>query len=645
MASAASNVAIAATAGTISQISNSRNMSRQTRTNPSRTSKTVARSFHFYGQSSAGDSSQVPTTPHGLYPALTHFTDAITALPREFRRHNSLLKEVDAKAWALEDNLQQLLLSASESRPVPYPPNPAPIVDGVVREYGVSQNDLQNVESQESRERRLLFDRVRRSLSDLMMTADEKNHVLTNANDELDHQLFRLNTIFPYISGEVSEEARLGSLTHWAYTNRTTAKAATTGNERPRREAASATSHFVHALHESEGLSHRGDGRRENPRKQRRNHAELDSDDIRTVTNRKGGAAKARANAVYHADSAITAQAPKRRKVVEKPAPVQVGGTIMERSISAVTNNGRAVSKDSLNADAKKRPRATNAVSTAGRKRNNTITSNVGSPSAVSSPIVGTFNPPRTAPSPGPSSNNRPQSSRAQQPASQAASRQRPPSVSNRMNANNKPVDSKNSFPRESSIKEITPPVFPGDTVRQSDTEKETSDSKANLVTDKSERAEMNVVDDNNAAEPMAISASSSGHMKGRSSKTSTPVVSTFPESQTRGRSSRNNTESGSKRVHKKTGSVSTAYKPRAAVPEEEESSREGDDEEDESEPRYCFCHQVSFGEMVACDNDACPTEWFHLSCVGLTKPPGRNVKWYCTDCKENMKRGRTAAK
>jgi hypothetical protein len=28
---------------------------------------------------------------------------------------------------------------------------------------------------------------------------------------------------------------------------------------------------------------------------------------------------------------------------------------------------------------------------------------------------------------------------------------------------------------------------------------------------------------------------------------------------------------------------------------------------------------------MVACDNDACPREWFHLSCVGLTKPPGKN--------------------
>ena len=70
------------------------------------------------------DTPSATPVAHGFYPALTHFTDAITALPREFRRHNSLLKEVDAKAWALEDNLLQLLKSASESQPVPYPSTP-----------------------------------------------------------------------------------------------------------------------------------------------------------------------------------------------------------------------------------------------------------------------------------------------------------------------------------------------------------------------------------------------------------------------------------------------------------------------------------------------------------------------------------------
>ena len=31
---------------------------------------------------------------------------------------------------------------------------------------------------------------------------------------------------------------------------------------------------------------------------------------------------------------------------------------------------------------------------------------------------------------------------------------------------------------------------------------------------------------------------------------------------------------------------------------------------------------QVSFGEMVMCDNKECKTEWFHFQCVGLTENP-----------------------
>lgn len=51
----------------------------------------------------------------------------------------------------------------------------------------------------------------------------------------------------------------------------------------------------------------------------------------------------------------------------------------------------------------------------------------------------------------------------------------------------------------------------------------------------------------------------------------------------------------------------------------------------DPNEPTYCVCHQVSFGEMIGCDNPDCPIEWFHFTCVGLTtKPKG---KWYCSRC------------
>ncbi|KAI0390511.1 hypothetical protein F5Y17DRAFT_54765 [Xylariaceae sp. FL0594] len=55
------------------------------------------------------------------------------------------------------------------------------------------------------------------------------------------------------------------------------------------------------------------------------------------------------------------------------------------------------------------------------------------------------------------------------------------------------------------------------------------------------------------------------------------------------------------------------------------------DDDEDEEGKRYCLCQAVSYGDMVACDNNSCPYEWFHWSCVGLkSEPQGR---WYCPAC------------
>ena len=49
------------------------------------------------------------------------------------------------------------------------------------------------------------------------------------------------------------------------------------------------------------------------------------------------------------------------------------------------------------------------------------------------------------------------------------------------------------------------------------------------------------------------------------------------------------------------------------------------------NEPTYCICHDVSYGQMVACDNDECPNEWYHFDCVGLKAPP--RGKWFCQVC------------
>lgn len=52
----------------------------------------------------------------------------------------------------------------------------------------------------------------------------------------------------------------------------------------------------------------------------------------------------------------------------------------------------------------------------------------------------------------------------------------------------------------------------------------------------------------------------------------------------------------------------------------------------DQDEPTYCLCEQVSYGEMVGCDNDLCPIEWFHFNCVQVSsKPKG---KWFCPKCR-----------
>ncbi|PLN81442.1 hypothetical protein BDW42DRAFT_169085 [Aspergillus taichungensis] len=624
-----------------STTANNNNKSRQTRTNPSRTSKTQSRTSFAYGRHADVSPPETSSAPHGFYPALTHFSDAVTALPREFRRHHSLLKEVDAKAWALEENLVRLLTESV-----------AVLAEGVKgKERGLERTPVVGgevlgtntpPEPEESKNRRLLFDRVRTTLSDLMMTADEKNHVVSNANDELDRQLLRMDTIYPYIAGEISEEARMGSLTHWAYSNRNTAKPP--ANERPRREAAS-NKELAQALHEAEAAS-RSEARREAvlARRQRRTHADSDMDDTR---GRKAQGSKSRATG----DTSHGAQT-KRRKV-ERPAPAD--GAAMERTTSGTGASGRGGTKDGT--EAKKRARAPN--STAARKRNNTGASVAESPILAPSPLVGATVP-RTH-SPGVA---RPQSSRAQQGGAAMNGRRPASSASNRTTSHNK---SEAKPPKETPKTEIAPAL-------QTDTHRkeETPENSKNAMSISTKREDESKPAESIEPRDTPVPTASHPAPKRRSSKTTTPVT-TFSDAQQqqlqhqqqqqhhlqlqlqhqqhahqqhqqRVRPTRSTDPAPAKRSHKKNGSIPAAVVARAPSEEEESSLHEGegDDEDDDGEPRYCYCNEISFGEMVACDNDACPREWFHLSCVGLNKPPGKNVKWYCNECKDSMRRSRS---
>lgn len=69
--------------------------------------------------------------------------------------------------------------------------------------------------------------------------------------------------------------------------------------------------------------------------------------------------------------------------------------------------------------------------------------------------------------------------------------------------------------------------------------------------------------------------------------------------------------------------------------PGDEEMDEDDEDEINEDSKVYCTCRSISHGDMVACDNDNCPYEWFHWKCVGLTREPVGT--WYCDECRKTL--------
>lgn len=53
----------------------------------------------------------------------------------------------------------------------------------------------------------------------------------------------------------------------------------------------------------------------------------------------------------------------------------------------------------------------------------------------------------------------------------------------------------------------------------------------------------------------------------------------------------------------------------------------------DSDKTLYCICQRPSFGQMVACDWETCPYEWYHLRCLNMRRLPPSEGKWYCPHC------------
>ena len=50
---------------------------------------------------------------------------------------------------------------------------------------------------------------------------------------------------------------------------------------------------------------------------------------------------------------------------------------------------------------------------------------------------------------------------------------------------------------------------------------------------------------------------------------------------------------------------------------------------------KWCYCNEDESGDMIACDNDQCVIQWFHLTCLRISKEHIPTGKWYCPDCRK----------
>lgn len=63
------------------------------------------------------------------------------------------------------------------------------------------------------------------------------------------------------------------------------------------------------------------------------------------------------------------------------------------------------------------------------------------------------------------------------------------------------------------------------------------------------------------------------------------------------------------------------------------DGAADADEDDEGDDTKYCFCQSISYGDMVACDNDDCKYQWFHWACVGIKEEPVGD--WLCPECRK----------
>ena len=340
----------------------------------------------------------------GFFPAIQHFTHAIAALPKEMIRHYTMLKEVDAKIYGPEALLGELVNQALKAPPPPRPiaslpasqatkqiatevsngsSSPVDTADGLRPGKSLQPNTQEHTEANDWA-RRKHFHSIRQTMADMLVTLDEKNHVLNTALDGLNKQLKRCNSSYPHIEEEVSEEARYGSLTHWAYTEKTAEKKSIMAGERTRR-AANAVAAANATMLETERAAMRSEQRRDAlaAKKSRNHNLDSDFDDGRALSKKAHAVGKGRKAAEAALGNGVglgianSGAPPGKRRKIEKLTASNLGS---ERAMATVFGSSRAGGgspKDSPVNDAlgKRKGRGGLALNGNGRRRSVSVSS------------------------------------------------------------------------------------------------------------------------------------------------------------------------------------------------------------------------------------------------------------------------------
>lgn len=534
-------------------------------------------------------------------------------------------------------------------------------------------------------------------IANMLPTLDEKLVVLQGAKATKDKGLMRMHHSYTQLDGEISDEARYGSLNHWAYADKEEKKKGGPSHERQRREVASANNLAAAAqhVHDVDSIAAKSEARREAMLANKRSrHQQVDSDfddrPAKKPQKRKAMPTETVAQDNRQVGLGISSNGVgthgKRKKTEKALAAAASGAPPMERSLSsalkAAGTGGRAGSSPrgtpgpENGATAKRKPRAAPAPA----QRKNPLPTY--SPPMASSPLAANF------------AINKAVAAAADKPLS---ARARKNSTANSVTSGNAPEPPLSRRPSSAhsvqqiisnsnipDIEQATGAVRDNAPTKGAATPKDMLEGQASLEqsTMKTEEPAYQEQDSMELDVPTANFAAS---RVGRTSKTATPVMGHFAEvSMARSRSTRNantgnsNSNTSSENNSTTTGTVSKrsqktnaqggahaalaspALKPvlnaksnppssAASSIVAEQDNQEGDveaeveSEEDEDEPRYCYCNQVSYGNMIACDNDDCPREWFHLPCVKLDKAPVGRTKWFCSEeCKDHHAKTKT---